>query len=131
MAAKLIHSMIRVADLERASAFYGRGFGLVESHRMDFPTFTLVYLRDPESGHELELTLNKGQSEPYTHGSGYGHIAFAVDDLAKHHEHLKALGYSVGDIKELKAPTGAARFFFTTDPDGYKVEVLERAGHYV
>ena len=131
MAAKLIHSMIRVADLERSKAFYARGFGLAESHRMDFPTFTLVYLRDPESGHELELTLNKGQSEPYTHGSGYGHIAFAVEDLAQHHELLKSLGYTVGDIKELKAPSGQARFFFTTDPDGYKVEVLERRGHYV
>ena len=129
--AKLIHSMIRVLDLDAALKFYGQGFGLKESHRMDFPTFTLVYLRDPESGHELELTLNKGQREPYTHGSGYGHIAFCVPDLAQHHERLKALGYTVGDIKELKAPAGSARFFFTTDPDGYKVEVLERGGHYV
>jgi lactoylglutathione lyase len=129
--AKLIHSMIRVADLDRAKAFYAQGFGLTESHRMDFPTFTLLYLRDPESGHELELTLNKGEQEPYTHGSGYGHIAFAVEDLAGHHGRLKALGYPVGDIKELKAASGTARFFFTTDPDGYKVEVLERGGHYV
>lgn len=129
--AKLIHSMIRVTDLERATAFYHGGFGLTESHRMDFPTFTLVYLRDPESGHELELTLNKGQSEAYTHGSGFGHLAFCVEDLAGHHERLKALGYPVGDIKVLSAPSGSARFFFTTDPDGYKIEVLERGGHYV
>lgn len=129
--AKLIHSMIRVANLERSLAFYERGFGLKESHRMDFPTFTLVYLRDPESGHEIELTLNKGQSEPYTHGSGYGHVAFCVEDLAKQQSHLKSLGYAAGDIKELSAPTGGARFFFTSDPDGYKIEVLERGGHYV
>jgi lactoylglutathione lyase len=129
--AKLIHSMIRVANIERSAAFYGRGFGLKESHRMDFPTFTLVYLRDEESGHELELTLNKGQTEPYTHGSGYGHVAFCVENLAEHQARLKALGYSAGAIKELSAPNGSARFYFTTDPDGYKIEVLERGGHYV
>jgi lactoylglutathione lyase len=62
---KLIHAMIRVVDLARSMAFYGQGFGLVESHRLDFPTFTLVYLREPESGFEIELTLNKGHAEPY------------------------------------------------------------------
>jgi lactoylglutathione lyase len=128
---KLIHSMIRVADLDRAAAFYKRGFGLEESHRLEFPSFTLLYLRDAESGFEIELTRNHDQTEPYTHGSGYGHMAFCVDDLLAHHALLRSLGYAVGDIKQLAAPTGAARFFFTTDPDGYKIEVLQRAGHYV
>jgi lactoylglutathione lyase len=129
--AKLIHSMIRVLDLNRAAEFYRRGFGLEETHRMEFPTFTLLYLREPESGFEIELTWNKGQTEPYTHGSAYGHMAFCVEDLEAHHARLKELGYLVGDLKELAAPSGAARFFFATDPDGYKIEVLQRAGHYV
>jgi len=129
--AKLIHSMIRVFDLDRSLAFYCHGFGLRESHRLEFPSFTLVYLRDAESGSEIELTWNKGQTEPYTHGSGYGHIAFCVEDLAAQQALLRRLGYATGDIKELAAPNGSARFFFTSDPDGYKVEVLERAGHYV
>jgi lactoylglutathione lyase len=128
---KLIHSMIRVLDLNRAAEFYRRGFGLEETHRMEFPTFTLLYLREPESGFEIELTWNKGQSEPYTHGSAYGHMAFCVEDLEAQHVRLKGLGYSVGDLKDLAAPSGAARFFFVTDPDGYKIEVLQRAGHYV
>jgi lactoylglutathione lyase len=128
---KLIHSMIRVHDLNRASDFYRNGFGLEETHRMEFPTFTLLYLREPESGFEIELTWNKGQAEPYTHGSAYGHIAFCVEDLQAHHARLKELGYTVGDLKELAAPSGGARFFFVTDPDGYKIEVLQRAGHYV
>ena len=128
---KLIHSMFRVRDLSRAAEFYNRGFGLEETHRMEFPTFTLLYLREPESGFEIELTWNKGQTEPYTQGSAYGHMAFCVDDLAAHHAHLKALGYAVGDLKDLTAQNGAARFFFVTDPDGYKIEVLQRAGHYV
>ena len=128
---KLIHAMIRVVDLERSVAFYKHAFGLEESHRLEFSSFTLLYLREAESGFEIELTWNRGQIEPYTHGSGYGHIAFCVDDLKAQHTLLRRLGYAVGDIKELAAPTGAARFFFATDPDGYKVEVLERAGHYV
>jgi lactoylglutathione lyase len=128
---KLIHSMIRVQDLNRAAEFYRRGFGLEETHRMEFPTFTLLYLREPESGYEIELTWNKGQAEPYTHGSAYGHMAFCVEDLEAQHARLQGLGYAVGDLKDLVAPSGAARFFFVTDPDGYKIEVLQRAGHYV
>jgi lactoylglutathione lyase len=127
--AKLIHTMIRVLDLERAAQFYERGFGLKESHRLEFPTFTLLYLREPESGFEIELTWNKGQTEPYAHGAAYGHVAFCVADLKEHHAQLQQLGYTVGDIKEL--PGGAARFYFATDPDGYKIEVLESKGHFV
>jgi lactoylglutathione lyase len=126
----MIHSMIRVLDLERSAAFYRNGFGLRESHRLEFPSFKLLYLRDPESAFEIELTWNKGQTEPYTHGSGYGHVAFCVDDLEVQRALLKSIGSAVGDIKELSTPGGNARFFFTTDPDGYKIEVLERAGHY-
>jgi|SRR5271166_2354393 len=128
---KLIHTMIRVTDLARSTAFYGKALGLVESHRLEFPTFTLLYLREPESGFEIELTLNHGQSEPYTHGSGYGHLAFCVDDLEEHRARMQGAGYVAGEIKELPAPATGARFYFITDPDGYKIEVLERAGHYV
>lgn len=128
---KLIHSMIRVLDLERSAEFYRSGFGLEETHRMEFPTFTLLYLREPESGFEIELTWNKGQAEPYTQGSAYGHMAFCVDDLEAQQARLKGLGYTVGDLKSLTAASGSARFFFVTDPDGYKIEVLERGGHYV
>lgn len=128
---KLIHAMVRVLDLERSIQFYGTVFEMTESHRLEFPTFALVYLREPESGFELELTWNKGQADPYSHGSGYGHLAFCVDDLEAHRQKLVASGYVAGDIKSLNAPTGAARFYFTADPDGYKIEVLERAGHYV
>ena len=68
--AKLIHSMIRVFDLERSVRFYQQGFGLEESHRLEFPTFKLLYLRDADSGCEIELTWNQGHAEPYTHGTG-------------------------------------------------------------
>jgi len=128
---KLIHSMIRVLDLERSVRFYRQAFGLEQSHRLEFPTFQLLYLRDAHSGCEIELTWNQEQAEPYTHGTGYGHLAFCVDDIVAHRDMLLRLGYAPGDIKSLVAPTGSARFYFVTDPDGYKIEILERAGHYV
>lgn len=127
---KLIHQMIRVANPEASKAFYYEGFGLVESHRLEFPTFALIYLREPESGFEIELTWNKDRAEPYSHGSAYGHIAFATADLEACRDTLAALNYAPGEIKRLIAPNGFARFFFVTDPDGYQIEVLERRGHY-
>ena len=128
--AKFIHSMIRVGDLEKSMDFYQQAFGLMESHRLDFDDFSLVYLRDIESGAEIELTWNKGQTE-YTHGTGYGHTAFVVDDLDQQFNRLTELKLSPAPIKELKR-YGAllARFFFIQDPDGYKIEVLQRGGHY-
>ena len=71
-------------------------------------------------------------SEKSPHGSGYGHVAFAVDGIEAFRDKLLALGLQPGDLKSLS--TGdqpAARFFFITDPDGYKIEVLSREGHYV
>ena len=97
---------------------------------MDFPLFTLVYLREPESGFEVELTLNKDQTHPYTHGTGYGHLAFCADDLEAVHELCELRGFTPGAIKTLATTNGAARFFFVSDPDGYKIEVLKKGGHY-
>lgn len=128
---KLIHTLVRVVDLERSTRFYRDLIGLQEVHRLDFPDFTLVYLRDEASGFELELTLNKGQSEPYTHGTGYGHIAAVTDDVRAERARLAALGHQPGEVKEFKRGEELlARFFFIQDPDGYKIEVLERHGHY-
>jgi lactoylglutathione lyase len=130
--AKIIHSMIRVLDLERSLKFYRECFVLTPVHRLDFPSFSLVYLRNPLNDAEIELTYNVGRTEPYTHGDGYGHVAVCVDDVAAERERLGKLGYAPADIKEFKADDGAliARYFFIQDPDGYKIEVLERHGHY-
>jgi lactoylglutathione lyase len=129
--AKIIHSMIRVLDLERSKIFYQQAFGLTPSHELDFDDFALVYLKNDASTHEIELTLNKGESVAYTHGSGYGHIAFCVDDLDIEHDRFLKLGFSPTDIVTF-APNDQllARFFFVTDPDGYEIEVLQRHGHY-
>ena len=123
---KIIHSMVRVQDLSHSLKFYAECFGLHPAHRLDFPSFSLVYLRNAENDAEIELTWNKGRSEPYTHGDGYGHIGVCVPDVAADRVRLLALGYSPLDIKEFKADDGSliARYFFIQDPDGYKVEVL-------
>lgn len=127
---KFLHTMIRVGNLDASLHFYAQAFDLKPSHRLDFDDFSLVYLRDQESGAEIELTWNKGQ-DSYSHGSGYGHVAFAVDDLDDQHARLLALGLSPAPIKEFtRDGEMLARFFFIQDPDGYKIEVLQRAGHY-
>ena len=130
--AKMIHTMVRIQDLDRSLNFYQRAFGLEPSHRLDFPDFSLVYLRNDESDNEIELTWNKGREDPYSHGDGYGHVAFVVDDVKRERERLIQLGMTPNDVREFKNDDGAllARYFFIQDPDGYKIEVLERHGHY-
>jgi lactoylglutathione lyase len=128
---KIIHSMVRVFDLDRSLAFYAEVLGLSESHRLDFPDFALVYLRNDANDFEIELTLNKGREEPYTHGTGYGHIGVVVDDAVASHAALVAMGHEPTPVKEFKRGDELlARFFFIQDPDGYKIEMLERHGHY-
>jgi lactoylglutathione lyase len=129
--AKAIHMMVRVLEEQRSLDFYDQAFGLKIADRFDFEDFTLVYLRNPENDFEVELTVNKGRSEPYQHGDGYGHIAFAVEDLDAEHRRFKELRLRPADIKEFHRDGGLmARFFFVQDPDGYKIEVLQRHGRY-
>ena len=129
--AKSIHMMIRVLDEARSVDFYKRAFGLNVADRLDFPNFTLIYLGNPETEFELELTVNKDQTEPYDLGNGYGHLAVSVDDLDAEHARFEAEGLSPRKLVAF-APAGEviARFFFVTDPDGYEIEVLERGGRY-
>ena len=130
--AKAIHTMIRVLDLDKAVSFYDKAFGLKVADKFDFDDFTLVYLRNDENDFEIELTLNKGQTEPYTHGDGYGHIAVCVGDCHAEHSRMPKLGFKPNDVKEFNRDGELmARFFFVQDPDGYKIEVLEKHGRYV
>lgn len=130
--AKMIHSMVRVLDETRSLAFYDTAFGLKVAERLDFPNFTLVYLSNAESSFELELTVNKGETTPYSLGNGYGHLAVSVDDLEAEHQRMTEAGLSPRKIVNF-APAGevVARFFFIQDPDGYEIEVLQRGGRYL
>jgi lactoylglutathione lyase len=105
--AKMIHSMIRVLDEARSIDFYGKAFGLTVADR------------------------NQGRTEPYALGEGYGHLAVSVDELRDVHERLTGLGLNPGGIVELNRDGKLfALFFFVTDPDGYKIEVMQRNGRF-
>jgi lactoylglutathione lyase len=129
--AKPIHMMVRVRDEERSVDFYRRAFGLEIAQRVDFPDFTLIYMREPAGGFEVELTVNKDRAQPYSLGDGYGHLAFVVDDLEAERARMTAQGLAPKDIKQMNhdgKPFG--KFFFIEDPDGYKIEVLQKAGRF-
>jgi lactoylglutathione lyase len=129
--AKILHSMIRVVDENKSVDFYKKAFGLDVAQRFPFDGFTLVYLRNPENDFELELTINNGRTQPYSHGDGYGHLALAVDDIENEHARFEALGLNPKPVKEFNREGALlAKFFFVDDPDGYKIEVLQKHGRY-
>ena len=129
--AKAIHSMIRVLDEARSVDFYTRAFGLTIAQRLPFDGFTLVYLRNPEADFEVELTINHDRTAPYVLGDGYGHIAFVVEDLEAEHARFTDSGLNPQPIKEFfHEGELLAKFFFVADPDGYKIEVLQKHGRY-
>lgn len=129
--AKAIHTMVRVRDEDASVDFYRRALGFEVETRLPFDGFTLVYLRNAENDFEIELTVNHDRDTAYDLGDGYGHLAVCVDDLDAEHGRLSDAGFQPGDIKGF-SPGGKllARFFFIQDPDGYKIEVLQRHGRY-
>ncbi len=130
--ARAIHAMIRVLDEARSVAFYQRAFGLTVAERLDFESFTLVYLSNDENDFEVELTINKGRTEPYHLGDGYGHLAVSVADVDAEHARFEREGLAPRKLVSFAPDGGApiARFFFVADPDGYQIEVLQRGGRY-
>lgn len=121
---KMLHTCIRVMDLEKSLDFYTKALGLVEIERRDFPEyeFTLVYLADKSKTYELELTYNYNPEKPYEIGNGFSHIALSVEDLEGSHKKHEEMGYKVTELKGL--PGEKPRYYFVTDPDGYDVEIL-------
>ena len=131
MMAKAVHSMIRVRDEARSVAFYRAAFGLEVVDRFDFPGFTLIYLRNAESAFEVELTVNKDRTTPYEVGDGYGHLAVVVPDVDAARATAVASGMVATECRDLQHDgITLARFFFLTDPDGYKIEVIRKGGRF-
>ena len=129
--AKPVHSMIRVFDEAKAVDFYKRAFGLEIADRLKFDDFALIYMRNPSSPFEVELTVNFDRKEPYTHGDGYGHIAVVVVNLEVEHARFEREKLSPGPMRDFRHNGKTlARFFFVTDPDGYRIEVIEKGGRY-
>lgn len=124
MTQKLLHACYRVLDREKSLAFYTETFDFKVMRDRKFPEhgFDLIYLQVPGSDFELELTYNY-DSEPYTIGNGFSHLAIGVDDLQAQHDKCVAAGYETTELKGLPGQT--ASYFFVTDPDGYRLEVMK------
>lgn len=126
---RLLHTMLRVFDLDRSIAFYTELLGMRLLRRSDFDSgrFTLAFVGygDESETAVLELTHNWDQTEPYSIGSGYGHIAIATPDIYAACEALRAAGAKItrepGPMKH-----GSTVIAFIEDPDGYKVELIQR-----
>jgi lactoylglutathione lyase len=121
---KMVHTCYRVFDLDKSLDFYKNALNFKESRRKDFPEhgFTLVYLKASETEFELELTYNYDPEVPYEIGTGYGHLALTTPDLVGSHKAHEEAGYKVTQLKGL--PGSPPRYYFITDPDGYKIEII-------
>lgn len=127
---RLLHTMIRVRDLDKSLDFYTRLLGMKELRRKDYPSgqFTLAFVGygDEDKHTVVELTHNWGQEEPYDLGSGFGHLAIAVPDIYAACDRLAAENVKIprppGPMKH-----GGSVIAFIEDPDGYKIELIERS----
>jgi lactoylglutathione lyase len=126
MPVELIHTMVRILDEDRSLAFY-RALGFEERgrKRVGGDTATIIFLGLPGDGDRLELTLNDGRTEPYELGEAYGHIALTTQDLDAELAALAELGIQP-DKPPYAAYPGGSRITFVTDPDGYRIELIER-----
>lgn len=117
---KYLHTMIRVRDLDAALAFF-EVLGLRELRRQDAPAgrFTLVFLATAPGEPEVELTHNWDQTEPYTVGRSFGHLAYAVDDIYAACERLQKAGVTIN------RPPRDGRMAFVRSPDLVSVELLQ------
>ena len=126
---KYLHTMIRVLDLDKSIDFYTGLLGMNKLRRKDFPTgrFTLAFVGygDEADNTVLELTHNWDQKEPYDLGDAFGHLALGVKDIYATCEALGKEGVSIprqpGPMKH-----GGSVIAFIEDPDGYKIELIEK-----
>lgn len=126
---RFLHTMIRVRDLDESLEFYTRLLGMRLLRRTDYPggKFTLAFVGyGDEAGHTvLELTHNWGREEPYEIGTGFGHLAIGVPDIYAACETLAAEGVKITRPPGPMAHGGTV-IAFIEDPDGYKIELIEK-----
>ena len=126
---RFLHTMVRVLDLEKSIDFYTRHLGMKLLRKKDFPSgqFTLAFLGyGGEAEHTvIELTHNWGQTEPYDLGNAFGHLALGVPDIYKTCKELENEGVNIPRQPGPMAH-GTTVIAFIDDPDGYKIELIER-----
>lgn len=122
---RILHTMIRVGNLERSIKFYTEVLGMKVIRTSDHPEgkFTNVFIGYADGGAEIELTYNYGV-ESYEMGGAFGHIALAVEDAYKACAEIKARG---GVVSREAGPMkhGTTVIAFVQDPDGYKIELIQ------
>jgi len=124
---RILHTMIRVGNLDRSIEFYTEVLGMRLLRRQDYPAgrFTLAFVgyRDESEEAAIELTHN-WDTAAYEMGNGFGHIALGVDDAYTMCERIKALG---GKVTREAGPMkhGTTVIAFAEDPDGYKIELIQ------
>jgi lactoylglutathione lyase len=123
-ALKLVHTCVRVRDIDASVAFY-EALGFERRGKLDFGGAFNIYMGLPGDGDTLELTVNVGQDEAYDLGNGYGHVALTVDDLDGLLADLERKGYE--PEKAPYHPGGREEYTicFIADPDGYRVELID------
>jgi len=129
---RLLHTMVRVRDVDASLDFYCNLLNMKVRRRADYEDgrFSLIYLgyNDETEGAVLELTDNWDDTEPYSHGSGYGHIAIGSDDIYALCKKLEDAGVNVTRAPgPMKNPDGVTEIeiAFIEDPDGYKIELIQ------
>ena len=127
---RLLHTMIRVRDLDASLNFYTNQLGMKLLRKRDYPSgkFTLAFVGygDETNSTVLELTHNWEQAEPYSLGSGFGHLAVSVPDVYKACEQLAAAGVKIPRPAGPMAHGGSV-IAFIEDPDSYRIELIERS----
>ena len=123
---KLLHTMIRVKDVDKSLDFYTKLFGMELAEKRRLEDCWLYFLTDKESGQQIELTYNdETPKNGYEIGSGFGHFAFGVDSMDEFTKKLNSLGYSY--LYEPFDLTGKGSLIaFIKDPDGYEIELIEK-----
>src|SRR3954469_23235284 len=123
---QLIHTCYRILDIDRSVGFY-ETLGFEELRRLPIRAEAInVFMGLPGDGARLELTWNKDREQPYEVGTGYGHIALTVDDLDATLEGLAADGIEP-ERPPYSVREGGSRLCFVQDPDGYRIELIERS----
>jgi lactoylglutathione lyase len=125
---KYLHTMVRVANLEKSLHFYcqGLGFELVKKDDYEKDRFSLVFLRAAQGGQNepmIELTHN-WDTDQYDKGNGFGHVAYQVESIEQVQKQLKEAGYDLSWGPGM-TPNGKRKMAFVDDPDGYEIELLE------
>ncbi|MBL8709140.1 MAG: lactoylglutathione lyase [Rhodospirillaceae bacterium] len=129
MANRFLHTMIRVMDMDKSIDFYTRHLGMKLLRRKDYPSgkFTLAFVGygDESDNAVIELTHNWGREEPYEIGTAFGHLAIGVEDIYGTCEKLAKEGIKIPRPAGPMAHGGSV-IAFIEDPDGYKIELIER-----